>query len=118
MQLDLRETATSGRLYTPFDLADSNAQARGIYDLTRINALRSPLYNRLDLELERSFHAKKGVFNLHAGMENVFNRGNFMGYAWLHNCVQGAGCANSSGEPYTKIDQMGRYPVFSVRWEF
>ncbi len=118
MQMDLRETATSGRLYTPFDLVDSNAQARGIYDLTRINALRSPLYNRLDLELERNFHAKKGVFNVHAGMENVFNRGNFMGWAWLSLCKEGWGCSNSSGEPYSKVDQMGRYPVFSVRWEF
>ncbi len=118
MQADLRETATSGRLYTPFDLADSNAQARGIYDLTRINALRSPLYNRLDIELERNFHARRGVFNVHAGMENVFNRGNFMGFAWLSQCEKGWGCSNSSGQPYSKVDQMGRYPVFSVRWEF
>jgi hypothetical protein len=117
-QLDLRESAASGRPYTPFDLADSNEQNRGIYDVTQINALRGPMYNRLDLELERSFHARKGVFDIHAGAENVLNRGNLLGYLWLNDCKQGWGCANSSGEPIIKADQMGRYPVFSARYEF
>ena len=116
-QLNLRETATSGRLYTPFDLADSNAQSRGIYDLTRVNALRGPVYNRLDAELERRIHAGRGVINIHAGAENVFNRGNFMGNVWLDNCEQGWACSNS-GEPFVKVDQIGRYPVFSLRYEF
>lgn len=118
LQLDLRESILSGRPYTPFDLTDSNAQHRGIYDLTRINALRGPLYNRLDLELERSFHAARGIFDIHAGAENILNRGNLMGYVWLDNCGQGQACANSSGEPITKADQMGRYPVISLRYEF
>jgi hypothetical protein len=117
-QLDLRESSASGRPYTPFDLADSNEQNRGIYDVTQINALRGPMYNRLDLELERSFHARKGVFDIHAGAENVLNRGNLLGYLWLNDCKQGWGCANSSGEPIIKADQMGRYPVFSARYEF
>lgn len=118
IQLDLRESASSGRLYTPFDLADSNAQSRGIYDLTRINALRGPLYNRLDVELERRFHAAKGAFDIHAGAENILNRGNLMGYVWLDNCPKGFPCNNSSGEPIVKIDQMGRYPAISARYEF
>jgi hypothetical protein len=118
IQLDLRESASSGRPYTPFDLADSNAQHRGIYDLTQINALRAPFYNRLDLELERDFHARRGVFNIHAGAENVFNRGNLMGYVWLDNCIAGENCGQNNYEPIAKVDQMGRYPVFSLRYEF
>ncbi len=118
IQLDLRESASSGRPYTPFDLADSNAQSRGIYDLTRINALRGPLYNRLDMELERRFRLPKGAFDIHAGAENILNRGNLMGYVWLDDCQVAWGCGNSSGEPITKADQMGRYPAFSLRYEF
>jgi len=119
IQLDLRESAASGRPYTPFDLVDSLAQSRGIYDLTRINALRGPLYNRTDAEVERRFRVPRGVFVLHAGAENIFNRGNLMGYVWLNDCVVSwGGCANSSGLPITKADMMGRYPVFSVRYEF
>jgi hypothetical protein len=118
LQLDLRETASSGRLFTPFDLADSNAQSRGIYDLSQINGVRGPVYNRLDMELERDFHARKGVFNLHAGMENAFNRGNLMGYVWLDNCQAGQDCGQNNYEPIQKVDQMGRYPILSLRYEF
>jgi len=117
-QLDLRDSASSGRPYTPFDLSDSMAQSRGIYDLTQLNALRGPLYNRLDLELERRFRTKKGVIDFHAGAENILNRGNLMGYVWLDNFQPGCGCGNSQGLPITKVDQIGRYPVFSLRYEF
>ncbi|MGD0681277.1 MAG: TonB-dependent receptor [Terracidiphilus sp.] len=118
IQLDLRNSVSSGRPYTPFDIADSLAQNRGIYDLARINALRGPVYNRLDLELERRFRVPRGVFDLHAGAENILNRGNLMGYVWLNDCKVSWGCGNSSGLPITKADQMGRYPVVSLRYEF
>jgi|CZKF01.1.fsa_nt_gi hypothetical protein len=118
IQLDLRDSASSGRPYTPYDNADSLAQSRGIYDLARINSLRGTLYNRLDLELERSFRVPKGVLDLHAGAENLLNRGNLMGYVWLNDCKVSWGCGNSSGLPITKADQVGRYPVFSLRYEF
>jgi hypothetical protein len=117
-QLDMRDSASSGRPYTPFDMADSMAQSRGIYDVTRVNALRGPLYNRLDLELERRFHTRKGVIDFHAGAENILNRGNLMGYVWLNNFQPECGCGNSAGEPIAKVDQIGRYPVFSLRWEY
>jgi hypothetical protein len=118
IQLDLRESIASGRPYTPFDLIDSTAQSRGIYDLTRINAQRGPLYNRLDIELERRFRLPKGVFVVHGGAENIFNRGNLLGYVWLDDCNVSWNCVNSSGLPIAKVDQMGRYPVASLRFEF
>jgi hypothetical protein len=118
MQLDLRETVASGRLYTPFDLVDSNAQGRGIYDLSRINALRGRVYSRLDAELERDFHFEKGTLNIHAGAENILNRGNLLGYLWLDNCKLEESCAISGGEPFEKVDQIGRYPDVSLRYEF
>jgi hypothetical protein len=118
IQLDLRESASSGHPYTPFDVTDSLAQSRGIYDLARINALRGPLYSRLDLELERRFRVSRGVFEVHAGAENILNRGNLMGYVWLDDCQVSWGCGNSSGLPIAKADQMGRYPVFSLRYDF
>jgi hypothetical protein len=121
IQLDLRETISSGRTYTPFDIANSTAQSRGIYDLSRVNAERGPVYSRLDVELERQFHTSKGNFELHAGMENVLDRGNLLGYVWRDNCVKGelpCSSESSSGEPIGKIGEMGRYPVFSLRYMF
>jgi hypothetical protein len=118
IQLDLRDSASSGRTYTPFDITDSLAQSRGIYDLSRVNTMRGPIYNRLDAELERRFRVPRGVFDLHAGAENILNRGNLLGYVWLNDCYASGGCLNSSGLPIAKADQMGRYPVFSLRYEF
>ncbi len=116
-KLDIRETASSGRLYTPFDFTASNKQSRGIYDLTHVNAARAPLYNRLDVEIERQFHVRNGVVDLHAGADNVLDRGNFLGYLWLNNCQMGQPCAYGT-EPIEKIKQMGIYPSMSVRYRF
>jgi hypothetical protein len=113
-QLDLREAVSSGRVYTPFDLADSTVQDRGIYDLTQVNAQRGPLYNRLDMEVERTIKFSRGDLVIHAGADNVMNRGNLLGYVFLVNCHASWGC----NAPVEKVDQMGRYPIFSARYEF
>lgn len=113
-----RESFTSGRVYCPFDNADSLAQSRGIYDLSRINALRGPAYNRLDIELERKFSFARGDLEVQGGAENVLNRGNLLGYVWLERCEAGLACYNAQGLPILKVDQMGRYPVFSARYRF
>jgi hypothetical protein len=118
-KLDIRETASSGRLYTPFNFTASDQQDRGIYDLASINARRAPLYNRLDLEVERQFHLRSGVIDLHAGADNLLNRDNFLGYVYLSNCSLGLSipCVYGS-EPVGKITQMGLYPSMSVRFRF
>ena len=119
MELDLRESFTSGRPYTPFDLADSLQQMRGIYDLARVNALRGPFYNRLDVELERRFRLRGGALEIQGGTENVLNRGNPEGYVWLTNCAADwSPCHNSQGLPIIKVDQMGRFPDISARYRF
>lgn len=116
VQLNVRETYSSGRVYCPFDLADSYAQNRGIYDLTRINALRGPFYNRLDLEAERRFQVGKGAIEIHAGAENVLNRKNLLGYIWLDNCAASGSCYG--GVPTGKVDQIGLFPVATARYQF
>jgi hypothetical protein len=118
--LNGRESFTSGRVYTPFDIGDSLAQDRGIYDLSRINAVLGPIYNRLDLELQRDFSFSRGQLEVRGGAENVLNRGNLLGYVWLQGCTAGTICANSAGAspPIGKVDQIGRFPVFSAQYRF
>jgi hypothetical protein len=118
IQLDLRDSASSGRPYTPFDMPDSLAQSRGIYDLTRINALRGPLYNRLDLELERRFRVPKGVFDPPRRRGKHPQSRQPDGLRLARRLPRLVGRGNSSGLPIAKADQMGRYPVFSLRYEF
>jgi hypothetical protein len=36
----------------------------------------------------------------------------------MNNFQPRCGCGNSAGPPIAKVDQIGRYPVFSLRYEF
>jgi hypothetical protein len=116
--LNSRESFTSGRVYTAFDIADSLAQNRGIYDLSQINALRGQVYNRLDFEFERKFSFSRGQLDVRGGAENVMNRGNLLDYVWLQNYGYSAASTKSTGLPIGKIDQMGRFPAISAEYRF
>lgn len=118
LTLNGRDSFTSGRVYCPFDLLNSLAQSRGIYDLSRVNAVRGPDYNRLDLEFQRDFSFSGGQLEVRSGAENVLNRGNLLGYVWLQGCGGGWACINAQGLPIGKVDQMGRFPVFSAQFRF
>jgi hypothetical protein len=50
----LRVSLLSGRPYTPFDVAESTRQRRGIYDLSQVNAVRAPAYFRVDVRMDRN----------------------------------------------------------------
>ena len=117
VELAARESLASGRPYTPYDLAASDVQSRGIYDLTQVNGARGATYSRLDVELDRRIKLGKGELDLQMGAENVMNRGNFLGYTWMNNCQVGAPCAYGT-QPVAKIDQIGRFPVASMRYRF
>ena len=84
--LTVRETVTSGRPYTPVLPQASFDQNRSIYDLTQLNALRGPLYSRLDFALNREFYVRNGVMRIHGGVLNVLNRQNLYEYEWRPRC--------------------------------
>jgi len=123
IQLSLRNTYASGRPYTPFNVPLSKKQSRGIYDLTRINAERGPAYNRLDVDVNRSFRIHKQMLDIHAGLENAFDRQNFLGYAWMNSCVApwktcGMNVLAEANVPETKVTQMPIFPSAGLRYSF
>ena len=124
LQLAVRDTYASGRPYTPFDIALSEQQARGIYDLKQINAMRGPAYNRVDADVNRDFTLRYGLLNLHGGLENALDRQNFLGYAWEGSCGAsvGAYCGLNvnaiPGVPETKVTQMPLFPSAGLRYRF
>ena len=77
-----RETITSGRPYTPVLSEASYFADRAILDLSQLNALRGPLYSRLDVAVNREFTVRAGVLRVHAGALNLLNRENFYQYFW------------------------------------
>jgi hypothetical protein len=116
-ELNARETFSSGRPYTPYDMPDSLSQNRGIYDLSQLNGLRGPIYNRLDLEFGKRLRVGKAMLDLHGGADNILDRRNLLGYVWMPNCEASPECS-SEGSPVSKIPQMGLYPAFSARYIF
>jgi outer membrane receptor protein involved in Fe transport len=124
-QLSVRNTYATGRPYTPFDIALSEEQARGIYDLTQINATRGSAYNRLDADFNRSIRIRGKGLNLYGGLENALNRQNFLGMAWEDNCSPPQGAIECGenvnaipGVPETRVDQMPRFPSAGARFVF
>jgi hypothetical protein len=116
-EASFRYEFTSGRPYTPFDLPPSLQQDRPIYNLNQVNAVRSPIYSRLDFQVDRNFFVRHKVLTVYAGMLNAFNRENFLAYAWMPHCDLPGTCGFPNG-PYTELYQMPRFPDFGVRFSF
>lgn len=120
----LRDTYASGRPYTPFDISESEQQSRGIYDLSKVNALRGPAYNRVDADFHRGFRMRRGLLNVYGGMENALNRANFLGFAWESQCKApyGTKCGENvntiPGVPEYEVTQMPRFPSLGTTFTF
>jgi len=97
----------SGRPYTPFDMAASTVQNRGIYDLTLVNALRAPDYFRWDVRVDRTFTVRGQAVIVFAGAQNVTNRRNWAGYTWDRR---------ANGVRFDS--QLGLFPVLGLDWRF
>ena len=119
VNFSMRDSYSEGRPYTPFNVPLSVQQHRGIYDLTRVNALRGPAYNRADISADHNFHMPSGMLNLYVGVQNIFDRQNFLGYIWLPRCSQSPSCVKyMHGSPIQEAYQMSALPVAGMRWDF
>jgi hypothetical protein len=101
----------SGRPYTPYDLPDSVAQNRPIYDLSGINALRAPYYARLDAQINKDIVMGGKHLVFYGGVDNMLNRQNFLTYMWMplvHDL-------DSRILPVSEQYQMPIFPNFGVR---
>jgi hypothetical protein len=109
MVLSSRYSQTSGRPYTPDNIELSDAQDRDVYDLSKINAMRSAAYHRLDFRLEQSQPMRRGVFTWHVGLENALGSSNFYSNQWRPR-------AGDLG--VLEQDQMPRFPDGGVKYVF
>lgn len=103
----LRVSYLSGRPYTPFDLPNSQAQRRGIFDLTQVNALRLPAYARVDFRVDRMLTVRGKPLRLFFGAQNVINRENIASYIW-----------NRSANQVQVNKQIGLFPLIGMDWTF
>jgi hypothetical protein len=109
---------STGRPYTPYLLDESAAQDRPIYDVRQINALRGPAYSRLDIQFDRTFFIDSHRLTAYTGLENVFDRKNFLGYYWMPRLGALGGCSSNPERCVSPQHQMSRFPNFGVRYAF
>ncbi len=106
-EFSVRLSYLAGRPSTPFDLEQSAAQRRGIYDVSQVNAARLPDYVRLDLRADRTSTVAGQPVLLFVGAQNVTNRQNIAGYTW-----------NRGVNTVEVNKQLGIFPVLGVEWRF
>jgi len=73
---------TTGRPYTPFDIAASTYYGRGISDFDDFNGARYKDYNRLDLRVDKKWNFKHLSIVTYFELQNVFNTQNVYNYFW------------------------------------
>ncbi|MBY0507529.1 MAG: TonB-dependent receptor [Bryobacteraceae bacterium] len=97
----------SGKPFTPFNEPLSRSQNRGIFDLTRVNALRAPDYFRLDLRVDKTFTVRGKPLLVFFGAQNATNRRNIAQVDWDRR-------ANA-----TRLNrQLGLFPNIGLDWRF
>src|SRR5215472_435958 len=102
-----RFTYLSGRPYTPFNSTLSQEQGYGIFDLTRVDAVRAPAYIRLDLRVDRTWTVRDKPLTLFFDVQNATNRQNLLIYTW-----------NRITNQSPPLNQEGLFPVVGLEWRF
>ncbi|MGH9841798.1 MAG: hypothetical protein ACREEM_23840, partial [Blastocatellia bacterium] len=85
----------------------STAQRRGVYDLSRVNALRLPTYFRWDVRVDRTLRIADRPFTLFAGVQNLTNRRNVAEFTWSQRT-----------NALAVSKQQGIFPIFGFDWRF
>lgn len=109
VETTVRYSGASGRPYTPDNLALSISQDRDVYDLTRINSVRSAAYSRLDLRIEHTNLFYNRRLTWYIGLENALGTTNFYSNAWRPRCPK---CG------VLEQDQMPRFPDGGIQMSF
>lgn len=81
-EFSLRWIFAGGTPYTPFDIEASTAVNSGIFDVNKINEVRSPDYHSLNVRLDKRFNFKNSNLVIYLMVWNVYNRKNIAFHFW------------------------------------
>lgn len=73
---------TTGRPYTPFNVAASTIAGRGVYDFDNFNESRFKAYSRLDIRVDKKWNYKKLSIVAYIELQNILNTQNVYQYFW------------------------------------
>jgi hypothetical protein len=93
--VSFRYSTSTGRPFTPDNMVLSTAQDRDVYDLTKLNSLRAPIYRTLDFRGEWTHPTQHGILSVHLGLENALGTTNFYSNLWMPWHDEGGRAAES-----------------------
>ncbi len=106
-QLSSKFTAASGRPVTPYLFPASADRNRPIFDLSQVNAERSPAYLRFDVRADQRFRWLGGNVVAFVDVQNVLDRENVLEYLW-----------NAKTRSRDRLEQLARFILGGVTVEF
>ena len=73
--IGLKYRIAGGQPYTPFDMNASTAMyfttGTGVYDYSQLNSKRLPIFNQLDLRVDKKFNFKKVSLDIFVDFQNI-----------------------------------------------
>ena len=106
-EFSLRWVLAGGVPFTPFDQEKSTNANRAIFDDGKINGERYPLYNSMNLRLDRRFHFGRSNLVVFLSVWNALNQQHVASYYW-----------NSFENRQDTIYQWRAMPLFGVEFDF
>jgi hypothetical protein len=106
-EYSLRWIFAGGAPYTPFDIAASDSIHQAVFDETRVNKVRYPDYQSLNLRVDRRFNFGGSNLIVFFSIWNAYNKKNVASYYW--NEVE-----NRQDTTY----QWSALPVIGLEYEF
>lgn len=106
-EFKVRWTYAGGAPYTPFDIAASVANNKGIIDVNKINSQRLPDYHSLSFRVDKRFYFGNSNLIAYLSVWNAYGRENIAQYQW-----------NEVKNTQTETKQWSMLPVIGFEFEF
>lgn len=106
-EFSLHWTYSGGRPFTPFDVQASSTAKTGILDPVRVNAVRYPNFNWLNIRVDRRFNFHQSNLVAYLSIYNVLGQKNVSAYYW-----------HPERNEQEIIYQWGSLPIFGIEYEF
>ena len=106
-EFSFRWNIIGGRPRTPYDLEKSQEFNYLWYDMNRYHSERYPVYNRLNLRVEKRFYFGRSNLAVYLDLWNALNHKNVYYYKW-----------NSSERAVESEDMLSLVPILGIEFEF
>jgi hypothetical protein len=106
-EFSMRWIYAGGVPYTSFDIEQSKANHRPVYDENQVNTTRYPDYHSMNIRFDRRFHFSGSNLVFYLSAWNIYNHKNIANYFW-----------NDKEQKQDEVYQWLLLPIFGLEYEF